>query len=127
MLMFDKLKNVKRLSGTWEIKCQTYRGNCDNLKKACMSSYNKIKDRYPKIIRKANHQSIQQQLWRSQVLRRTVWHLPLVCQNLYLCRCLWLVGLDADLSMREKHFVKKDFKAWLNGFHAFATKTNSLL
>lgn len=100
--MFEKQKNVKRLSRTGRLNVKTYRGNGDNLKKACMSSYNKIKDKYQKIIRKANHQSIRQQLWRSQVLHRTVWHLPLVCQNLYLCRCLWLVGLDADLSMRER-------------------------
>lgn len=33
---------------------------------------------------------------------RTKWHLLLACQYLYLCRCLLLVGLNADLSAREK-------------------------
>ncbi len=55
-----------------------------------------------KIIRETNHQSVQQQLWQRQVPHRTAWHLPLVCQSLYPCRCLWLVGLNADLSTRNK-------------------------
>lgn len=55
------------------------------------------------VTRTTNHQNAQQQLWHMMDRHRTKWHLPLACQSLYLYRCLWLAGLNAGLSTREKH------------------------